>query len=196
MTVEIACRLTIAAIMLVGISIAVPFRRRADRVGGRVPRSADGPGFLTALVVIAVPMMLMPLCFVVHPPWMHWSQLDLPTWVRLGGAPLGAAALILLYHMFSHLGLNVTTTSVPRPDAFLVTTGPEDYFSVRQGLEAKGIKVEAGGLERIPENTIEVQGREAEKLLKLIGALEDQDDVNSVAANYEIDPEILAQLSG
>ncbi len=137
MDIEIACRLTIAAIMLVGASIAIPFRRRADRVGGRVPRRADGPGFLTALVVIAVPMMLMPLCFVVHPPLIHWSQLDLPTWVRLGGAPIGAAALILLYRMFSHLGLNVTTTSVPRRDAFLVTTGP--YRWIRHPMYAGGL---------------------------------------------------------
>ena len=137
MDVEIACRLTIASIMLVGAAIAIPFRRRADRLGGRVPRRVDGPGVLAALAVITVPMMLIPVCFLIHPPWMHWSQLDLPTWVRLGGAPIGAAALILLYRMFSHLGLNVTTTSVPRRDAFLVTSGP--YRWIRHPMYLGGL---------------------------------------------------------
>jgi len=65
---------------------------------------------------------------------------------------------------------------------------------VVQALEAAGLQPEESELTMIPENTIEVSGEEAEKLLRLIDFLEENDDVQNVYANYEISDEEMARL--
>ena len=72
-----------------------------------------------------------------YAPQPLWSLALAATLSLLLTGPVGAAALILLYQMFSHLGLNVTTTSVPRRDATLVTTGP--YRWIRHPMMAGGL---------------------------------------------------------
>jgi len=47
----------------------------------------------------------------------------------------------------------------------------------------------------VPENTVSVSGRAAERVLKLVEELEDHDDVQSVAANFDISDEELAHIS-
>lgn len=81
-------------------------------------------------------------------------------------------------------------------DYFKITTPWEDMMDVREGLEAKGLKVESASIEQIPQNTIKVEGADVNKLLKLIGILEDHDDVTNVAANYDIDPELIEAFEG
>jgi YebC/PmpR family DNA-binding regulatory protein len=80
-------------------------------------------------------------------------------------------------------------------DAFTVVTAPEDYATVRKALEDASIAVADGEVSLSPENTVRVSGHDAQQVLKLIEALEDHDDVQSVAANLEIDDEELAQLT-
>jgi len=80
-------------------------------------------------------------------------------------------------------------------DVFRVLTDPGQMEAVRKALEAKSIKVESSAIENIPNNTVKVEGEEARKLLKLIEMLEEQDDVNSVSANYDIDDELFEQLT-
>ena len=48
----------------------------------------------------------------------------------------------------------------------------------------------------LPQNTVKVEGRNAEVLIKLLHAFEDHDDVQNVWANYEMDDELLEQLAG
>lgn len=78
---------------------------------------------------------------------------------------------------------------------YAITTPPEAMLAVREALEAKGIKIESAEVQQVPKNTVRVEGKDAEKLLKLISALEEHDDVNKVAANFDIDPELVEQLS-
>jgi len=75
-----------------------------------------------------------------------------------------------------------------------VYTSATDLHSVLLALEAAGLKPEESELTMIPENTIEVHGEEAEKLLRLIDFLEENDDVQNVYANYEISDEEMARL--
>jgi len=76
-----------------------------------------------------------------------------------------------------------------------VTTQQEDFAQVRDALEAKFGALEFAKLTWQPQNTVPVDDSAAETLLKLIEALEDNDDVQTVFANYEIADEVLARLS-
>jgi YebC/PmpR family DNA-binding regulatory protein len=79
-------------------------------------------------------------------------------------------------------------------ETFQITTAPEDLMDVREKLEASGLKIESANVAHIASNTIKVEGKDAEKLVKLISSLEDHDDVTNVAANCDIDAELIEQL--
>jgi YebC/PmpR family DNA-binding regulatory protein len=75
---------------------------------------------------------------------------------------------------------------------YTVTSSPETFETVKQALEGKGVKVEQAELQMIPENTVRVEGKDAEQLLKLMEVLEDHDDVQHVFSNFDIDDKVLA----
>ena len=77
-----------------------------------------------------------------------------------------------------------------------ITSQPEDFAAVREALEKKFGQPEFAKLAWRPQNTVPVGGEAAESLLKLIDQLEDNDDVQTVSANYEISEEDLARLTG
>ncbi|RME27176.1 MAG: YebC/PmpR family DNA-binding transcriptional regulator [Deltaproteobacteria bacterium] len=79
-------------------------------------------------------------------------------------------------------------------DTFEITTGPSELHAVREALEQAGIKVISAKLDKIPQNTVPVSGKEAEAVLKLAEALEEHDDVQNVYANFDIDEQTLAEL--
>ena len=72
-------------------------------------------------------------------------------------------------------------------DAFEIYTLPQDYFAARDALEAKGYEFINAGVELIPQNTVNVEGETAEKIIKLIDFFEDNDDVRNVYHNAIID---------
>ncbi len=80
-------------------------------------------------------------------------------------------------------------------DAFEVTTGPNDLTKVQQTLEKKGLKVLEASLQMIPKNTIRLEGLDAEKMVKLMEALEELDDVQNVYANFDIDESVMEKLA-
>jgi len=80
-------------------------------------------------------------------------------------------------------------------DSFQVTTPPEKLHAVRDTIEKAGIAIGTAELTRIPENTVAVSGHTAEQVLKLLEALEDHDDIQSVSANFDISDQELAQIS-
>ncbi|MGQ9778533.1 MAG: YebC/PmpR family DNA-binding transcriptional regulator [Bacillota bacterium] len=69
-------------------------------------------------------------------------------------------------------------------DAYLVVTAPDDLENVRRYLEEHRLPVVESELAMIPKSTVEVAGREAEQLEKLLEALDDHDDVQEVYGNY------------
>lgn len=77
---------------------------------------------------------------------------------------------------------------------FEVVTSPEKFEPVRQAVEAKSIPMEEAEVQMIPENTVKVEGKEAEQVLKLMEALEDHDDVQRVYANFDIDEKVMASI--
>ena len=77
----------------------------------------------------------------------------------------------------------------------VIITAPGDLDAVRAALLDAGFNVSSAQVIMQPSNTIEITDVEtAAKLMKLIDALEDNDDVNNVYANYEISDEIMEQL--
>ena len=76
-----------------------------------------------------------------------------------------------------------------------ITCDPDDLNTVRDSLEEKYGTAEAARLDWKPQNTIPMDEGSAETLIKLIDALEDNDDVQRVASNFDIPEEIMEKLS-
>jgi YebC/PmpR family DNA-binding regulatory protein len=76
--------------------------------------------------------------------------------------------------------------------SFQVTSAPEQLSAVRAAVEAAGFAVEAAELSMIPKTTVEV-GEEgtAKKVVRLVEALEENDDVQDVWANFDIPEHVL-----
>lgn len=81
-------------------------------------------------------------------------------------------------------------------DIHYLTTSVADFHVVQDGLREQGIEFEEAELALLPSNTVKVEGREAEKLIKLVTALEEQDDVLKLYSNFEVDDEAFASLEG
>lgn len=72
-------------------------------------------------------------------------------------------------------------------DQFIITTDPTSLHQVKGALEAKGIAIQESEIANLPKNTVRVEGKTAEQLLKLLEEIEDHDDVQKVAANFDMD---------
>jgi YebC/PmpR family DNA-binding regulatory protein len=81
-------------------------------------------------------------------------------------------------------------------DVFLITTPVARFHAVQDELEAKKIPVNSAELALIPKSTVKVEGGEAKRLLQLIEALEEMDDVAKVSSNFDIDADALAAVTG
>ncbi len=76
---------------------------------------------------------------------------------------------------------------------FEVTCDPADYAAVRDALEAANIEPESSSITFVPQTTVACDAATAEKVLRLIEALEDNDDVQKVYHNAEIPDEVLSE---
>ncbi|HLK45347.1 MAG TPA: YebC/PmpR family DNA-binding transcriptional regulator [Acidimicrobiales bacterium] len=82
-------------------------------------------------------------------------------------------------------------------DGFTVTTAPSDLASVREAIEAAGVTVASAELTMVPSSTIEVtDDAEAKRILRLMEAIDDHDDVQNVHANFDIPEAVLAAYEG
>ncbi len=81
-------------------------------------------------------------------------------------------------------------------EEFQVLTQPADFTAVRDALTAAGIEFENAELTMIPKNTVKLEENDARKTMKIMDALEDNDDVQEVYANFDIPEEILEALAG
>jgi YebC/PmpR family DNA-binding regulatory protein len=80
-------------------------------------------------------------------------------------------------------------------DAFELTCDPAVFGQVRQALDAAGIKPESAEITMVAATTVTLQGHDAERMMKLLDALEEHDDVQEVHSNFEISGEDAARLS-
>ena len=75
-------------------------------------------------------------------------------------------------------------------------TAPADLFPVQRGIEQAGLAVASADLVQVPKSSVPLDASGAGKVLRLVDALEDLDDVQAVYANYEVDDEVMAALAG
>jgi transcriptional/translational regulatory protein YebC/TACO1 len=74
-----------------------------------------------------------------------------------------------------------------------VFTAPADLAAVSESLRGAGLPVESAGIEKLPKTLVALEGDEARRMVRLLEALEDLDDVQRVSANFDIPEEILQQ---
>ncbi len=79
-------------------------------------------------------------------------------------------------------------------DYYIIVTSSQDFIPVKDNLAEKGITFGDSEISMIPNNTIKVEGKDAVKVLRLMEALEDHDDVQRVSSNFDIDEEVLRNL--
>lgn len=80
--------------------------------------------------------------------------------------------------------------------AFEISCNPDAFENVRKALEEAGIKPQSAELSMVASSSVTLAGGQAEKMLKLIEALEEHDDVQNVYSNFEISSEDMKKLAG
>jgi YebC/PmpR family DNA-binding regulatory protein len=94
------------------------------------------------------------------------------------------------------LGLDGGAVDVSKEDSTItVVTNAEDFKKMKDLLSQNKIEVMRSEVTRVPQNTVPVSEREAEKVLKLYEALDEHDDVQHVYANFDIPDEIMEKFS-
>jgi YebC/PmpR family DNA-binding regulatory protein len=81
-------------------------------------------------------------------------------------------------------------------DSFEIFTSPADFEAVKNALQTAGVKITEAAIQMTPQNTIKVEGKEAEAVLRLVEALEEHDDTQNVYADFDIDAGVMESLGG
>ncbi|MFH0802281.1 MAG: YebC/PmpR family DNA-binding transcriptional regulator [bacterium] len=81
-------------------------------------------------------------------------------------------------------------------DVFQILTSPSKLHQVRLFLEEKKFPIESAEITMIPKNTVTLDKNQAAQVLRLMDALEDQNDTLQVYANFDIPAEILEEMAG
>ncbi len=84
----------------------------------------------------------------------------------------------------------------PQENDYRIITEAGDFMAVRERLESAGITYENAEVTMQPQNTIDLDAATARQTLRLIDALEDNDDVQEVYANFDISDEVMAEVAG
>jgi YebC/PmpR family DNA-binding regulatory protein len=80
-------------------------------------------------------------------------------------------------------------------DQYVISTTIPTFHAVQEALKARGLEIDSAEIAQVPKNTVKVEGKQAEQILKLVEALEDLDDVSKVFSNFDIDASELAEAS-
>lgn len=84
----------------------------------------------------------------------------------------------------------------PSGDQFEVITAPSDFAAVRAALAATGVDMETAEVTQLPSTAVPVGEESARQVLRLVDALEDLDDVQTVYGNFDISDEVLEAVAG
>ena len=72
-------------------------------------------------------------------------------------------------------------------DVFEISAAPADFDAIEKALAEKGIETASAEVTMVPDTTVKLEGKDAEKMMALVDALEEHDDVQNIYANYEIE---------
>ena len=76
---------------------------------------------------------------------------------------------------------------------YIVTTDPTLLMDVRDTLEKTGYEIRSAEIEMVPKTLQKLEGKEAQSALKLMDALEDNDDINKLYSNFDVDENTILQ---
>jgi len=94
------------------------------------------------------------------------------------------------------VAIEAGATDVRRQDdVYEVTCEATDFDAVRKGLEASEAPLQNAEITKIPGTTVQVDAETAPKIIRLIEAFEDHDDVQNVYTNFEMTDEVMAQMA-
>jgi YebC/PmpR family DNA-binding regulatory protein len=79
-------------------------------------------------------------------------------------------------------------------ELYEVYTAFEDFQDVNAAMEENNITVESADLTMIPQNTVKLEGKPAEQLMKLMNMLDEHDDIQNVHANFDIDDDEMERI--
>ena len=79
--------------------------------------------------------------------------------------------------------------------SYEIRTDPNDLDAIKQALDAQSIAFESAEVTMVPQTRVTLQEKEAQQVLRLLDALEDQDDVQQVYANFDIPDEIMEAVA-
>ncbi|MDI3328737.1 MAG: YebC/PmpR family DNA-binding transcriptional regulator [Alicyclobacillaceae bacterium] len=80
-------------------------------------------------------------------------------------------------------------------DTYVITADPEQFAEVRGRLEQEGIPVGQAEVTYLPQTTVTLEGDDAQRMIQLLEALEQHDDVQNVFSNFEMSEEEMERLS-
>lgn len=78
---------------------------------------------------------------------------------------------------------------------FEISTLPSSFYAVREALEARQIPCESAEIARVPITAVRLEGDDARKVLRLVEAVEEQEDVQKVFANFDIPDHVLEEIA-
>ena len=81
-------------------------------------------------------------------------------------------------------------------DNWEILTEPSAYEAVLEAVKKAGITPSSSAVSMIPQNYIKLEGAAATQMIRLLEALEEQDDVQNVHANFDIDQKLLEEVAG
>jgi YebC/PmpR family DNA-binding regulatory protein len=84
---------------------------------------------------------------------------------------------------------------VTEESELVVITPPEAFEAVKSAIQSAGLSCETAEVTMIPQNSIKIEGREAENMIRLMEALEDSDDVQNVYSNFDVSEELMLSLA-
>lgn len=83
----------------------------------------------------------------------------------------------------------------PEEENFEIITAPEDFAAVKGAVEKAGLPVESAEVTMLPKTYVVLDGKTAEQMVRLIDALEDNDDVQNVYANFDIPDDVAEKIN-
>jgi len=83
----------------------------------------------------------------------------------------------------------------PQEDNFEVISAPEDFAAVKKAIEKAGLPVESAEVTMLPKTYVVLDAKAADQMVRLIDALEDNDDVQNVYANFDIPDDVAEKIN-
>jgi len=130
---------------------------------------------------------------------------------KKGGNMAGAGSVVWMFNMKGYIVVDKSAAAEDvlmdaaleagaediktQEKVYEVFSAPADFEKVKQALQEKGINFQSAEVTMIPTSTVKVVGSDARQVLGLVEALEEQDDVQEVYANFDIPDEVIEQIA-